>query len=65
MEKSNSGVYRFIYKLEKNYKESVGILRIAIPGSFSFSQSDMEEFFKRFGKIERIVLKQNLDRSGN
>jgi hypothetical protein len=40
VEKSGS-VYRYIYKLEKNYKESVGILRIAIPDSFSFSQSDM------------------------
>lgn len=57
-------MYRYIYKLEKNYKESVGILRIAIPDTFSFSQSDMEEFFKKFGKIERIVLKQNVDRCG-
>jgi RNA recognition motif-containing protein len=62
VEKSNS-VYRYIYKIEKNYKESVGILRISIPDSFSFSQSDMEEFFKKFGKIERIVLKQNVDRT--
>jgi RNA recognition motif-containing protein len=58
VEKSSS-VYRILYKLEKNYKESIGILRISIPDSFSFSQSDMEEFFKKFGKIERIVLKQN------
>lgn len=62
MEKSSS-VYRYIYKLEKNYKESVGILRISIPDTFSFSQSDMEEFFKKFGKIERIVVKQSVDRS--
>lgn len=57
-------MYRYIYKLEKNYKESVGILRIAIPDSFSFSQADMEEFFKKFGKVERIVVKQSVDRSG-
>ena len=63
MEKSSS-VYRYIYKLEKNYKESVGILRISIPDSFSFSQADMEEFFKKFGKVERIVVKQSVDRSG-
>jgi len=50
VEKNNS-VYRIIYKLEKNYKESVGILRISIPDSFSFSQQDMEDFFKKFGKI--------------
>lgn len=62
MEKSGS-VYRYIYKLEKNYKESVGILRISIPDSFSFSQADMEEFFKKFGKIERIVVKQSVDRT--
>jgi hypothetical protein len=62
MEKSGS-VYRIIYKLEKHYKESVGILRISIPDRFSFSQTDMEEFFKKFGKIERIVLKQNFSKN--
>jgi len=35
-------VHRIIYKLEKNYKESVGILRISIPDTFSFNQTDME-----------------------
>lgn len=40
VDKSGS-VYRIIYKLEKHYKESVGILRISIPDRFSFSQADM------------------------
>jgi RNA recognition motif-containing protein len=62
MEK-NGSVYRIIYKLEKHYKESVGILRISIPDRFSFNQGDIEEFFKKFGKIERIVLKQNVSKT--
>lgn len=40
VDKSGS-VYRIIYKLEKHYKESVGILRISIPDRFSFNQADM------------------------
>ena len=55
----NGSVYRVIYKLEKHYKEEVGILRISIPDKYGFNQSDIEEFFKKFGKIEKIVLKQN------
>lgn len=31
---------------------------MSLPGTFSFSQNDMTEFFKLYGKIERIVLKQ-------
>ena len=38
----NGSVYHIIYKLEKHYKESVGILRISIPDKFSFSQTDIE-----------------------
>ena len=37
----------------------MGIIRVSIPDRFSFNQSDIEEFFKKFGKIEKIVLKQN------
>jgi len=35
-------VHHIIYKIEKDYRESVGILRISIPDTFSFSQVDME-----------------------
>ena len=59
----SGSVYRTIYKLEKHYKESVGILRIAISDKYSFNQADMEEFFKKFGKIEKIVLKQNANKN--
>lgn len=49
--------------MEKHYKESVGILRISIPARFSFSQTDIDEFFKKFGKIEKIVLKQSIGKA--
>lgn len=63
VDRSTSSVYRAIQRLERNYKETQGILRIAIPDSFSFSQGDIEEFFKKFGRIERIVLKQNIGKT--
>jgi hypothetical protein len=47
-----------IYRISKNYKENVGVLRISLPESFSFNENDIEEFFRRYGKIENIILKQ-------
>lgn len=45
-------VYDLLYRIEKKFpKESMGILRVSIPGNFSFNQSDMEEFFRKYGKI--------------
>jgi len=41
------------------YRENVGVLRISLPGSFTFNQTDIEEFFRKYGKIENIILKQN------
>ncbi len=41
------------------YREDTGILRIALPGSFSFNQNDLEEFLRKYGKIENVVIKQN------
>ena len=33
------------------YKENVGVLRISLPESFTFNQNDIEEFFRKYGKI--------------
>ncbi len=42
---------KIIYSISKMYRENVGVLRICLPESFSFNQNDIEEFFRKFGKI--------------
>ena len=52
-------VYRMVKNISKHFRNEVGILRITIAGSFSFSQSDIEDFFKKYGKIEKVIIKQS------
>jgi RNA recognition motif-containing protein len=40
-------------------------LRVAIPSSFSFDQSDLDSFFSQYGKIEKIkIFKTSEDQQG-
>jgi hypothetical protein len=38
----------------RDISKRTGILRVAIPSSFSFDQTDLDEFFSKYGKIEKI-----------
>ena len=52
-------VYRTVKNISKHFRNEVGILRITISGTFTFSQTDIEDFFKKYGKIEKVIVKQN------
>ena len=56
---NDRNVYRMVKNISKHFRNEVGILRITISGTFTFSQNDIEDFFKKYGKIEKVIIKQS------